>query len=92
MGMICAMGAISILGFIVWAQLGLPMRKYRVIKLCYMLETLLNNNSNGSVYINFLSHILSQCTRLNLFKTFSLAPLTKGFRHKQDKMRLVKLY
>jgi hypothetical protein len=32
------MGAISILGFIVWAQLGLFMSDHKVIKLHYMLE------------------------------------------------------
>lgn len=41
MGMICAMGAISILGFIVWAQLGLLIRMFKVIKPRCMLETLL---------------------------------------------------
>ena len=39
MGMICAMGAISILGFIVWAQLGLFLSKQKEIKLRHMLET-----------------------------------------------------
>ena len=41
MGMICAMGAISILGFIVWApsKVGLSMCEYGVIKLRYMLGT-----------------------------------------------------
>ena len=43
--MICAMGAITILGFIVWAQLGLLICKYKVIKLRYMLETFLNISS-----------------------------------------------
>jgi heme/copper-type cytochrome/quinol oxidase subunit 1 len=38
LGMICAMGAISILGFIVWAQLGLFMSDHKVIKFHYMLE------------------------------------------------------
>jgi hypothetical protein len=38
LGMICAMGAISILGFIVWAQMGLPFCEKGVIKLHYMLE------------------------------------------------------
>jgi hypothetical protein len=39
-GMICAMGAISILGFIVWAQLGLLLRELQVIYSCYMLGSL----------------------------------------------------
>lgn len=38
LGMICAMGAISILGFIVWAQLGLPFCEKGVINPYYMLE------------------------------------------------------
>ena len=38
-GMICAMGAISVLGFIVWAQLGLLVRKYKVNYFRYMLKT-----------------------------------------------------
>jgi cytochrome c oxidase subunit 1 len=42
-GMICAMGAISILGFIVWAHLkflmGLPLRELWVIYFCYKLES-----------------------------------------------------
>ncbi|HSF71547.1 MAG TPA: LAGLIDADG family homing endonuclease [Methylotenera sp.] len=42
-GMICAMGAISLLGFIVWAFLigmGLLIRENQVINSCYMLERL----------------------------------------------------
>ncbi len=39
-GMICAMGAISLIGFIVWAQMGPHIRENVVIKFCYMLETL----------------------------------------------------
>lgn len=41
-GMICAMGAISLLGFIVWAFLlmGLLMREFQVIKSCCMLGRL----------------------------------------------------
>ena len=41
-GMICAMGAISLLGFIVWAFLlmGLQLREELVINSCYMLERL----------------------------------------------------
>jgi hypothetical protein len=38
-GMICAMGAISILGFIVWAQMGLLSCKCQVINLRRMLGT-----------------------------------------------------
>jgi hypothetical protein len=38
-GMICAMGAITVLGFIVWAQVGLLTFKCKVIKFRYMLET-----------------------------------------------------
>lgn len=38
--MICAMGAISVLGFIVWAQMGLLFCKSQVIKSRYMLENL----------------------------------------------------
>lgn len=38
LGMICAMGAISILGFIVWAQTGLFISDYEVIKFHHMLE------------------------------------------------------
>jgi hypothetical protein len=50
--MICAMGAISILGFIVWAHYeGLLMRKHKVIKYRHMLETLLMSNSNAILYI-----------------------------------------
>jgi hypothetical protein len=33
------MGAITVLGFIVWAQVGLLTCKYKVIKFGYMLET-----------------------------------------------------
>jgi hypothetical protein len=41
LGMICAMGAIAVLGFIVWAQvMGLLYCKVQVIKLRYMLGTL----------------------------------------------------
>ncbi len=38
LGMICAMGAISILGFIVWAQLGLFFGNENFIKFHHMLE------------------------------------------------------
>ena len=51
MGMICAMGAISILGFIVWARMGLLMHKYKVIKHRHMLGTLTMYNSNN-LYCN----------------------------------------
>jgi hypothetical protein len=37
LGMICAMGAISILGFIVWAHMGLLVGDHEVIKFHYML-------------------------------------------------------
>jgi hypothetical protein len=39
-GMICAMGAISVLGFIVWAQMGLLLCKLELINSDYMLEPL----------------------------------------------------
>ncbi len=41
-GMICAMGAISLLGFIVWAffKMGLLIREFQVIKSCCMLGRL----------------------------------------------------
>ena len=53
LGMVCAMGAISLLGFLVWAQLGLSMCEYGVIKPRRMLET----------SINFLFH--ERCLRLS---------------------------
>ncbi len=49
-GMICAMGAISILGFIVWAQLGLLTCECQVINLRRMLETPLIFSSNKNYY------------------------------------------
>ena len=54
--MICAMGAISILGFIVWAQLGHHIHANVVIKICYMLETLFKSlESNMFVYELFVT-------------------------------------
>jgi Cytochrome C and Quinol oxidase polypeptide I/LAGLIDADG endonuclease len=46
-GMICAMGAIALLGFIVWAfynLMGLQVREYLVINSCYMLGHLYTVN------------------------------------------------
>jgi hypothetical protein len=46
------MGAIGILGFIVWAQLGLLICKCQVIKPCYMLEKLIKISS---IFVYFIS-------------------------------------
>lgn len=61
-GMICAMGAISLLGFIVWAHLGLLIREDQVIKFCCMLESLYTTNYIEFFYVKmFVEYI-----RLNL--------------------------
>ena len=69
-GMICAMGAISILGFIVWAQMGLHIRENVVIKFCYMLETL-KRSLVANIFVNELlvtlnSAILYICKMLRM--------------------------
>ena len=47
------MGAISILGFIVWAQLGHHIHANVVIKICYMLETLFKS-LESNMFVNEL--------------------------------------
>jgi heme/copper-type cytochrome/quinol oxidase subunit 1 len=51
LGMICAMGAIAILGFIVWARSGLHFCEKVVIKPYYMLETV---TTSISASVDFL--------------------------------------
>lgn len=64
LGMICAMGAIAVLGFIVWAQMmGLPCRKAKVIKLRYMLGQLYLLNSQSAGNSNTLSEAGSSETK-----------------------------
>jgi hypothetical protein len=63
-GMICAMGAISILGFIVWAQMGLLACECQVINLRRMLETSL-------IFISSRFYNTTICLLL-LFKTSSI--------------------
>jgi cytochrome c oxidase subunit 1 len=53
LGMVNAMGAIAILGFIVWAfltKMGLLRRNCKVIKLCHMLENPIRCNSALLIY------------------------------------------
>ena len=50
--MIAAMGAITTLGFLVWAQLGLCVRECTVIKLRYMLENTPDLNSKLTSKVN----------------------------------------
>lgn len=49
-GMICAMGAISLLGFIVWAFLlmGPLLREWQVTQSCFMLERLVTITSQSA--------------------------------------------
>jgi len=64
--MICAMGAISILGFIVWAystQMGFQFRELLVIKFCYMLERL---------YAVDYGYVLQLCVNVKRFIGYPL--------------------
>nr|QKN19305.1 LAGLIDADG endonuclease [Eudorina elegans] len=57
--MICAMGAISLLGFIVWAHLGLLIRENQVIKFCCMLESLYTTNYIEFFYVKMFVEYIS---------------------------------